>query len=719
MEVSFSREVGMLRRGNGETFEGEGILAITKGLLEAGVAYVGGYQGAPVSHLLDVLVQAKDTLAELGVHVEACSNEASAAAMLGASIHYPLRGAVTWKSIVGTNVAADALSNLASPGVTGGALIIVGEDYGEGASVVQERTLAFALKSTLVLVDPRPDLAHMVRFVEEAFALSEASNMPAILQLRIRACHVRGRFATRDNVAPPVSALHPMSEPAAFDYSRLSHPPVTFRHEKLKTDERVPAARRRIAERGLNEVFDGARDDVGIVVLGGLYNSLVRALGAFGLADAFGASTLPILALNVVHPLVPDEIVAFCRGRRAVLVVEEGQPEFVEQEILAILRRAGVDTAIEGKGPLPMAGEYSVETIARGLSAFLGRHAPELPREEGDAWLASVERRRADVAKALGDPLPPRPPNFCIGCPERPVFAAMKLAKETIGPIHVAADIGCHSFATFEPFSQGHSILGYGMSLASRAGVSPAMGKRVMAVMGDGGFWHNGVVTGVQSALFNGDDAVLVIMKNGYTSATGTQEIISTPDEEAKASATDKTRSLVHDNQVIEKTLEGMGVRWMRTVDSYRVAEMRATIEEAFTTDEAGLKVIVAEGECQLERQRRVKPWRAGLERERKRHVRVKYGVDEDTCSGDHSCIRLSGCPTLSVKDSGDPLKVDPVATVLDGCVGCGLCGENAHAATLCPSFYRAEVIRHPGWRDRALAAVRAAFGKVLLRGTA
>ena len=719
MEVSFSREVGMLRRGNGETFEGEGILAITKGLLEAGVAYVGGYQGAPVSHLLDVLVQAKDYLAELGVHVEACSNEASAAAMLGASIHYPLRGAVTWKSIVGTNVAADALSNLASPGVTGGALIIVGEDYGEGASVIQERTLAFALKSTLVLVDPRPDLAHMVRFVEEAFGLSEASNMPAILQLRIRACHVRGRFATRDNVAPAVSALRPLAEPAAFDYTRLSHPPVTFRHEKLKADERLPAARRRIVERALNEVFEGARDDLGIVVLGGLHNSLVRALAAFGLADAFGAPALPIFVLNVVHPLVPEEIVAFCRGKRAVLVVEEGQPEFVEQEILAILARAGADTAIEGKGPLPMAGEYTVEALARGLSAFLARHAPELDRSGADGWLASVDARRAEVTKALGDPLPPRPPNFCIGCPERPVFAAMKLAKQTIGPIHVAADIGCHSFATFEPFSQGHSILGYGMSLASRAGVSPAMGKRVIAVMGDGGFWHNGVVTGVQSALFNGDDAVLLILKNGYTSATGTQEIISTPDEEVKAAAADKTRSLVHDNQVIERMLEGMGVRWLRTVDSYRVDEMRATVEEAFTTDFAGLKVIVAEGECQLERQRRVKPWRAGLEREGRRHVRVKYGVDEDVCSGDHSCIRLSGCPTLSVKDSGDPLKVDPVATVLDGCVGCGLCGENAHAATLCPSFYRAEVIRHPNWRDRALAAVRGAFGRVLRGGRA
>ena len=120
-ERSFAREVEALKLGDGETFRGEGILAVTKALLQSGVAYVGGYQGAPVSHLLDVLVDAEDMMADLGVHLETCTNEASAAAMLGASINYPLRGAVTWKSIVGTNVAADALSNLSSPGVMGGA----------------------------------------------------------------------------------------------------------------------------------------------------------------------------------------------------------------------------------------------------------------------------------------------------------------------------------------------------------------------------------------------------------------------------------------------------------------------------------------------------------------------------------------------------------------------------------------------------------------------
>lgn len=713
MEVSFSQEIESLRLGAGDTFHGEGILAITKGLLQSGVAYIGGYQGAPVSHLLDVMVQAKEYMDQLGVHVEACSNEASAAAMLGASIHYPLRGAVTWKSIVGTNVASDALSNLASPGVTGGALIVVGEDYGEGASVIQERTHAYALKSSMCLLDPRPDLPVMVRMVEEGFRLSETSNMPAILELRIRACHVRGSFEAKDNLAPPVSTRQLMENPAGFDYMRLAHPPVTFRHEKLKTEQRIPAARKYIVENKLNELFDGKHQDLGIIVQGGLYNALVRSLQQLGLADAFGATDIPILCLNVTYPLVPEQVADFCVGKRAVLVVEEGQPEYIEQEIATLLRRRDIQTKLHGKDLLPMGGEYTVEVVSTGLTQFATAYLPGPAVEEAKRWLASTVERRQAAAK-LTQPLPARPPGFCIGCPERPVFSALKLAQEQIGKVHVAADIGCHALATFEPFHSGHSILGYGMSLASRAGVSPMMQRRTLAIMGDGGFWHNGLLTGVQSALFNGDDAVLLIFKNGYTSATGTQDIISTPDEDAKYNANDKAHSLVHVNQTIESTLKGLGVQWMRTVHTYEVEQMRGTLTEAFTSDFNGLKVIIAEGECQLERQRRIKPWIAGLLKKGKRVVRVKYGVDEDVCNGDHACIRLSGCPTLTIKDNPDPLKVDPVATVIDGCVGCGLCGANAHAATLCPSFYRAEVVQNPKWHERLFNSFRGAIVRAL-----
>src|SRR2546422_7464420 len=212
-ERSFKREVQKLYLGDGEEFHGEGILAVTKALLQSGVSYVAGYQGAPISHLMDVLTDANSILEELGVHFEASANEAAAAATLAASVNYPLRGAATFKSTVGTNVASDALANLASSGVTGGALIIIGEDYGEGSSIMQERSHAFAMKSQIWLLDPRPNLPSVVRAAEKGFELSEASNTPVMLELRIRACHVYGSFTTRDNARPPFSLKDALENP--------------------------------------------------------------------------------------------------------------------------------------------------------------------------------------------------------------------------------------------------------------------------------------------------------------------------------------------------------------------------------------------------------------------------------------------------------------------------------------------------------------------------
>ena len=699
MERSFKKEVQALRLGDGETFRGEGILAVTKALLQAGVSYVGGYQGAPVSHLLDVLVDAEDIMAELGVHLETCSNEASAAAMLGASINYPLRGAVTWKSIVGTNVAADALSNLASPGVVGGAMIILGEDYGEGASVIQERSYAYALKSSMWLLDPRPDLPSIVRTVEKGFELSEATHAPVMLELRIRACHATGEFAAKNNRKGVVSGLNKLAGPPRFEYGRLAHPPVIFTQEKLKVEERLPAARKFIREHKLNEIVGGGGGDgdVGIIVMGGLTNSVLRALERIGLADVFGASRIPLLVLNVVYPLVPEEIREFCASKRAVLVVEEGYPDYIEQAVNVELRRADIQTKVLGKGPLPRAGEYSSDVLLEGLAAFLQASKPQgLDADSLAEKARGLIAHKGKAAAALG-PLPPRPPAFCTGCPERPVFSAIKLMQRELGPTHISADIGCHSFATFAPFSLGNSILGYGMSLASAAAVTPNMERRPIAVMGDGGFWHNGLITGVASNLFNKGDGVLIVMQNGYASATGQQYIPSSK----------MSRSGATPGVDIEQTLRQMGVKWLRTVRTYSVAKMTSTLKEAMKTAEKGLKVIIADGECQLARQRRVRAEDAEKLKRGERVTRVRYGVDDEICTGDHSCIRLSGCPSLTVKPSPDPLRSDPVATVVESCVGCGLCGEVAHAAVLCPSFYRAEIVRNAGWRERLLHRLR------------
>src|SRR5438309_4415545 len=226
-ERSFVEEVKKLTLGAGAVFRGEGILAVTKALLESGVAYVAGYQGAPISHLMDVLADAEDILVEHGIRFENSASEATAAATLAASVNYPLRGAVTFKATVGTNVASDALANLASGGVTGGALVIVGEDYGEGSSIMQERSHAFAMKSQIWLLDPRPNLPSIVRAVENGFELSEASNTPVMLMLRIRACHVHGRFTAKDNTRPAFTLRDALEQPRRAT-DRIALPPATY-----------------------------------------------------------------------------------------------------------------------------------------------------------------------------------------------------------------------------------------------------------------------------------------------------------------------------------------------------------------------------------------------------------------------------------------------------------------------------------------------------------
>ena len=691
-ERSFAKEVQLLRLGAGQEFEGEGILAVTKALLEAGVSYVGGYQGAPISHLMDVLADAEDILGELGVHFEASASEATAAAMLSASINYPLRGAVTWKSTVGTNVASDALGNLASAGVTGGALIVVGEDYGEGASILQERTHAFAMKSQMWLLDPRPNLPSIVAMVKTGFELSEASNTPVMLMLRIRACHVHGRFMAANNVRPGFTVQNALDKPER-SYDRIILPPSTYLQEQHKITTRWPAAVEYITRHHLNEFFDGTRPNVGIVLQGGLYNAVLRSLENLGLADAFGQSDIPLYVMNVTYPLIPEELARFAGGKQAILVVEEGQPEFIEQTVNQFLRQAGLETRVVGKGPLPMAGEYTTGAIKAGIETFLREWLP-------DSLAPAAPSAPPIPLPGLKAVVPARPSGLCVGCPERPLFSSIKLLQRELGPVNISADIGCHSFSTLPPFNLGGTIMGYGLGAASSAAFNVGHQRRPIAMMGDGGFWHNGLTSGIANAVFNKHDGVTVIVDNGYSAATGGQNIPSSRGEI-------KSRDGRHP---IETAVRGVGVDWVRTVRTYDIRGTMAALREALTTPFAGPKVIVAEGECQLTRQRRIAPALKQQAREGKRVVRQRFGIDEDLCTGDHSCIRLSGCPSLTIKSRDDGLRRDAVAYVDNSCVGCGVCGEVAHAATLCPSFYRADVIINPSRWDRLAGRVRAAI---------
>ncbi len=387
-ERSFAKQVEKLRLGDGEVFRGEGILAVAKALLQSGVAYLGGYQGSPISHLIDVFTDSREILEDLGVRFETSASEASAAAMLAASVNYPLRGAVAWKSTVGTNVASDALANVASAGVVGGTLIILGEDYGEGSSITQERSHAFAMKSQMWLLDPRPNLPSITNMVEQGFELSEASQTPVMLQLRIRACHVHGAFNTKNNRKPSFTVTDALDEPTALP-GRMVGPPYHIEHEKEKIEKRWPAAVHHIEKHHLNELFDGSETDIGIVVLGGLYNNLNRALELLHCSDTFGDSKVPIYVLNVAYPLIDSELIDFCHDKKAIFLLEEGQPDFIEQSINTTLRRNDLQTRVCGKEHLPMTGDYSVRTIEKGLREFFAAWAPALVARERDSVSAA------------------------------------------------------------------------------------------------------------------------------------------------------------------------------------------------------------------------------------------------------------------------------------------------------------------------------------------
>ncbi len=267
------------------------------------------------------------------------------------------------------------------------------------------------------------------------------------------------------------------------------------------------------------------------------------------------------------------EIKRFCAGKRAVLVIEEGQPDFIEQNLNTILRRADLQTKLHGKDLLPMAGEYTAAVVTKGVLQFIEKYGPHLIDSER---LPSVVRPASGKPAAVQNvekEIHPRPPSFCTGCPERPIFSAMKLVERELGSHHVSCDIGCHLFSILPPFNIGATTMGYGLGWAGAAAFNTKeTNKRTISIMGDGGFWHNGLTSGVGNAVFNQNDGVLVVIDNNYTAATGGQDILS-----SQADNPIRTTKLS-----IADAVRGVGVKWVRTITrTYDVARMRDLLKEA------------------------------------------------------------------------------------------------------------------------------------------
>lgn len=418
-----------------------------------------------------------------------------------ASISNPVRGAVAFK-VVGFNVAADVIAHISSSGVTGGTVILVGEDYGCNNTIVAEKTLPYAYKSGIPVLDPGASLQHLSDSIHDGFALSEYSGMPVIVLVRARVAYMSGVVTARDNKRPEKVD---MDEEIA---ERLPFPPYTLIQEREKYDTRLPGAAEFVREQGLNRIYNHSpRRDVGIITHGILGNITQRALASI-------EESCPIYSLQCLYPIVESEVVNFLADKERVLIVEEGMPNFLEKEVRALAQARGLKTKIIGKEVIPESGEVSYETVLGGVSEFFG-----VP---------------VDIKGEIDDiEVPERKPTFCTGCPERPIFSAIKILRRENPEARFlfSSDIGCYALGGLPPFDFTGSVTGMGTGMASSSALSKA-GKneeRVISFMGDGTFWHSGLTTSVANALRNDQDAVLVIFYNYHTAMTGHQKNLSSP----------------------------------------------------------------------------------------------------------------------------------------------------------------------------------------------
>jgi indolepyruvate ferredoxin oxidoreductase alpha subunit len=684
--VYATEAVDQLRLTQGQWLYGDGALVAMKALLESGISYLGGYPGAPVSNLTDVAEDALPLLQEMGIFYARNTNEAAAAALLKASINHPVRGAVSWK-VVGTNVAADVLAHIASSGVRGGCVIFVGEDYGCTSTTVAEKSLSYGVHLSMPVLDPRCDSEHLAHLVRHAFPLSEACSMPVLFVVRTRVGNMAGAMRTLDSHPPAISTKQPL-QAIVQTPETVPLPPFSQVQEKDKAQRRLPAAESYIEANHLNELIPGEADGKRGIISHGLVTDLVlRGLERLGEADTTGRSRIPILSLHALHPLASRQLAEFLADKEDVVIFEEGIPPLLEDGIRSLAHKRGISARLLGNGLLPEAGEYTPDVVLAGLEAFLAR---------GTRVYAPAFKPRQETQH----PLPQRPPLFCAGCPERPVFSAIKLFQKTHNiEFEYAGDISCAVLATYPPFEVLGSITGMGTGLAASLALSKLSKQKTVYVVGDGTTWAQALTTSIANAQLNFQDAIVIVLENFWTAMTGHQ-----PNPSSRLGPGGNPL------MDIEKTLRAMGQTWLRVVSPYDFGHALRTLEEAYRDNSPRLKIIISRAECELEKQRRVRRFREKRLRDGKRIAVRRLGVDAEVCAGDKSCIGYSGCPSMGISENPNPLRRGSVAQIDSGCTGCQLCGEIAETAHLCPSFYETLRVKNPTPWERLRRAIESLF---------
>lgn len=676
-------------------------LTIIRAALESGISYAAGYPGAPTADIIDLLSESGSVIKDMGIFFESSTNEAAAATKLMASVYDRINGFVNWK-VVGTNVAADVLAHITSSGNLGSSVVVVGEDYETDSTTIEMKSYMYGKGFGLPVIDPIGNPMDVYRLAKHAFRLSEYSNMPVMLLLRTMIGNCIGSIVCEDDVKPPDVSIKNKKPDWNPDVTRYPLGEYSKLHAVEKYYERIPKAMDYIVSNNLNKYTKGRNSKIGFITHGGVFNSFINAMAELGRADITGRCEYDVLNLNVVYPAVPSEIIKFAKDKEMIFLIEEGAPFYLEEAIRSILHSAGISVQLFGKegsgngrGFIPMTGGLDVDTLIEPLTKILSVIEPyyAVPREKFSELMRHRERAVRESLKSVVR----RNPTFCTGCPERPIFSAIKWLDEKFGRSIYAGDIGCYTMAKLPPFGASDSCTGMGTSLDVALGLSQFYKQRVIAVMGDGTFFHRGV-TDIDNVIYNitketDVNIIFVIFENYWTAMTGHQ-----PNPATKAdSSTERTvnyRGEQAPRPSIESVLKTHGVTWVKKVNPFDFYQMLETMLDAYSENK-GLRVVICDGECTLARTRRELPIIESKIAHGDTVKEVKYKIDEDICSGCFPCEKYSGCPSVTVVKNPNPLRTGYIKQTEETCTGCGVCGITSIFG-LCPSTYRVTEIHNP-----------------------
>ena len=593
-----------------------GNAAIAEGALESGVDVVTGYPGTPSSELIQYLAELV-VKENLPTYVEWSINEKVALDVATAAAWAGKRALVSMK-MAGLNVASDTLINIAYKGVKGGLLVYVADDPATHAGCTEQDSRYFALLSLLPILDAS-DPQDAKKLTEFAFVASEQIQLPVILRTTTNVAHTTG-VVTSGNYPRP---------DRVYNFKKETKHYTTIFADRMEKHRNIlrklDAFQSLLDEAGFNQLI--LRGRLGVIASGVSWTYLQEAIRTFNL-------DLSTLKIDSENPWPQAKVGRLLEQSDRILVLEEQEP-IVENQVKKTIAESGTFVPILGKGDgtLPRIGEYDLELVLRGLSKLTG------------STLAFQQDFESEL-RELGTSPPKQNLTFCAGCQHRATYYMINEAIKKLGfkqdEVIVTGDIGCTSLGVYEPLETIWTEVTMGASVGLAHGFKVAGAPLpVIATLGDSTFFHSGLPPLI-NAVQHGTDLTVIIMDNYWTAMTGFQ-----PNPGTGSTALQKPARRVQ----ISKIVDALGI-YNITIKPYDLKKSIETTTE--TIRRPGVKVIIAEEECALQRVRR-------------KGKGKPFQIIQERCNKCDKCVRSLACPAINVKDGQQ--YIDSIA-----CIGCGIC---------------------------------------------